>query len=32
MNAAAVRQGGKLTVALISEVFWEADGAARLQD
>jgi predicted amidohydrolase len=32
MNAAAVRQDGKLTVALISEVFWEADGAARLQD
>jgi predicted amidohydrolase len=32
MNAAAVRQDGKLTVALISEVFWEADGAPRLQD
>src|SRR6266540_2606971 len=32
MNAAAARQDGKLTVALISEVFWEADGAARLQD
>jgi 5-aminopentanamidase len=32
MNAAAVRHDGKLTVALISEVFWEADGAARFQD
>ena len=28
----AARSDGKLTVALISEVFWEADGAARLQD
>jgi deaminated glutathione amidase len=27
-----VRGDGKLTVALISEVFYEADGAARLQD
>ncbi len=31
-SSPAVRQDGKLTVALISEVFWEADGAARLQD
>ncbi len=29
---APVRGDGKLTVALISEVFWEADGAARLRD
>lgn len=28
----ATRGDGKLTVALISEVFWEADGAARLRD
>ncbi len=28
----AIRRDGKLTVALISEVFWEADGTARLQD
>src|ERR671919_1490511 len=26
------RQDGKLTVALISEVFWEPDGTARLRD
>jgi predicted amidohydrolase len=31
-SSPAVRQDGKLTVALISEVFYEADGAARLQD
>lgn len=28
----AVRQDGKLTVAMVSEVFWEADGVRRLQD
>jgi predicted amidohydrolase len=27
-----VRGDGKLTVALVSEVFWEADGGRRLQD
>jgi predicted amidohydrolase len=31
-SSPAERPDGKLTVALISEVFWEADGAARLQD
>jgi N-carbamoylputrescine amidase len=29
---AAPRSDGKLTVALISEVFWEADGAVRLRE
>jgi N-carbamoylputrescine amidase len=29
---APARTDGKLTVALISEVFWEADGVARLRD
>ncbi len=27
-----VRRDGRLTVALVSEVFWEPDGAARLED
>ncbi len=27
-----VRRDGKLTVALVSEVFWEPDGAGRLED
>ncbi|HET8777494.1 MAG TPA: hypothetical protein VFN76_07520, partial [Candidatus Limnocylindria bacterium] len=27
----ATRADGKLTVALVSEVFWEADGAQRLK-
>lgn len=31
-SSAPVRGDGKLTVALVSEVFFEADGAARLQD
>jgi len=31
-SSAPLRGDGKLTVALISEVFFEADGAARLQD
>ena len=31
MTAAPTRADGKLTVALISEVFWEADGAQRLK-
>jgi predicted amidohydrolase len=30
-NAPLTRADGKLTVALISEVFWEADGAVRLK-
>jgi predicted amidohydrolase len=30
--APATRADGKLTVALISEVFWEPDGTARLED
>ncbi len=29
---AVVREDGRLTVALISEVFWEADGVARLRE
>jgi predicted amidohydrolase len=32
MSNAAVRGDGKLTVALISEVFYEADGVGRLND
>src|SRR4029450_799523 len=32
MAAAPARQDGKLTVALISEVFWEPDGRGRLRD
>lgn len=32
MTDAPTRTDGKLTVALISEVFWEPDGAARLKD
>jgi predicted amidohydrolase len=31
-DAAPPRANGKLTIALISEVFWEPDGAARLTD
>ncbi len=31
MTAPPARNDGKLTVALISEVFWEADGAQRLR-
>jgi predicted amidohydrolase len=31
-STVAVRHDGKLTVALISEVFYEADGAGRLRD
>lgn len=32
MTDAPARADGKLTVALISEVFWEADGIGRLRD
>ena len=32
MTSAPTRADGKLTVALISEVFWEADGIGRLRD
>jgi predicted amidohydrolase len=32
MAAAPVRGDGKLTVALVSEVFWEPDGRGRLRD
>jgi predicted amidohydrolase len=32
MTQAPIRHDGRLTVALISEVFWEADGVARLED
>ncbi|MGH2356729.1 MAG: carbon-nitrogen hydrolase family protein [Candidatus Limnocylindria bacterium] len=32
MSPASARADGRLTVALISEVFWEADGTARLRD
>ena len=32
MTAAPMRTDGKLTVALVSEVFWEPDGEARLED
>jgi predicted amidohydrolase len=31
-DAAPTRTDGKLTIALISEVYWEPDGAARLAD
>ena len=31
MTAAPMRTDGKLTVALVSEVFWEPDGAVRLK-
>ena len=31
-DAPATRSDGKLTVALVSEVFWEPDGTARLED
>jgi predicted amidohydrolase len=31
-SATAIRHDGKLTVALVSEAFFEADGVARLQD
>jgi N-carbamoylputrescine amidase len=32
MSQAPARQDGKLTVALVSEVFWEPDGRGRLRD
>ena len=32
MSAAARREDGRLTVALISETYWEPDGTARLRD
>ena len=32
MTAAPIRTDGKLTVALVSDVFWEPDGDARLED
>ncbi|HEX5579730.1 MAG TPA: carbon-nitrogen hydrolase family protein [Candidatus Limnocylindria bacterium] len=32
MAAAPARQDGKLSVALVSEVFWEPDGRGRLRD
>ena len=32
MTAAPIRTDGKLTIALVSDVFWEPDGAARLED
>jgi predicted amidohydrolase len=32
MTDAPIRADGKLTIALISEVFWEPDGTARLAD
>jgi predicted amidohydrolase len=32
MTSSATRADGKLTVALISEVFWEPDGVGRLRD
>lgn len=32
MSPASARADGRLTVALISEVYWEADGTARLRD
>ena len=31
-DAPATRTDGKLTVALVSDVFWEPDGTARLED
>jgi predicted amidohydrolase len=31
-DASTTRPDGKLTVALVSEVFWEPDGTARLED
>ena len=31
-DTSATRQDGKLTVALISEVYWEPDGVGRLRD